>query len=131
MSSESKHDYVKDGKYNKICACVDCKRTYDEWCKKQKEEGCTICKRKRIVLEEVVCEKPITHIHKWGFKREYEGKWEPHRPEERPRHCKNCKKEHKHCDCKDKKDYKKDHKKEDKKDHKKHRSDDSGFSDDY
>ena len=128
---ESKHDYVENGKYNKICACVKCVKKYDEWCKKNKEEGCTVCKRKRIVLEEIVCEKPITTIHKWGFKREYEGKWEDHHPEERPRHCKKCKKENKHCACNNKKDHKKEDKKDHKKDNKKHQSDDSGFSDDY
>ena len=116
MSSESGHDYVKDGKYNKICACVKCVRTCDEWFKKNKKEGCTSCRSKVKVIRVIECEQPVTTIYKFGETREYEGKWEPHHALPRP---KDCKKEHK-----------KDHKKEHKKDHKKDCKKDD-FSEDY
>ena len=134
MSSESEHDYVKDGKYNKICECVRCVRTFGEWCKKNKKEGCTTCRSKVKVIRVIECEQPVTITHKFGKTEEFESKWRPHEPIERPKHCKSCKKERKHCACNDKKDYKKDHKKDDKKDNKKdhkRRHDDSAFSDDY
>jgi len=149
MSSESEHSYVKDGKYHKLCECVKCVRTFNEWCKKNRKEGCTTCKSKVKIIRVIECEQPITTVYKFGETREYEGKWEHHEALERPRHCLTCKKENKHCSCKDnkkddkkdyhkkddKKHYKKDDKKDDKKDckkdHKKHRNEDSGFSDDY
>lgn len=120
---DSKHDEYDDNSYKKRCYCEKCKRTYDEWCKKNKDEGHTTCKRKCYTICEVVCEKPVTTVTHWGYKKEYEGKWEPYRGGEPPKHCKRCKKESKHCGCDDrKKNHKKDHKK---------RQEDSGFSDDY
>lgn len=102
MNSESGHDFIKDGKYNKVCACVKCTKTYDKWCKKNKEDGATICRRKRVVHEEIVCEKPVTTVYNWGHKNIYEGKWEAHRPEPLPRNCDSCKKPASKCGCSNK-----------------------------
>jgi hypothetical protein len=89
-----KHDSCDESGYKKRCYCEKCKRKYDEWCHKNKEHGHTVCKRKCYTICEIVCEKPVTTITHWGFKKEYEGKWEHyHHKEEPPKHCKKeCKK---------------------------------------
>lgn len=124
------HDSYDDNGYQKRCYCEKCKRTYDEWCKKNKEDGCTTCKRRCYTICEIKCEKPVTTVFEWGYKKEYEGKWEHYRSEPVPKPCVSCKKPTKECLCKKSHDHKhdhkgdyeeeygKDHKKSHKKDHK-------------
>lgn len=82
--SKQRHDEYDDKSYKKRCHCQKCVRTYDEWCRKKKEEGRATCKRKCYTICEIVCEQPVTTYNHWGYKKEYEGKWEHHRPEKRP-----------------------------------------------
>lgn len=109
------HDSYDENGYKKRCYCEKCKRKYDEWCRRQKESGHKTCKRKCFTICEVKCEQPKYILDKWGYKKEYEGKWEPfHDKEPKPKHCDRCKKEKKDCSCrKQKKDRKDDSKKGD------------------
>lgn len=70
------HDIIVDGQYKKRCYCQKCTHSFDIWAQKQKEEGRVTCKRKCITLCEIKCEKPVTTVYNWGYKKEYEGKWE-------------------------------------------------------
>lgn len=97
-----KHDSYDDKGYQKRCYCEKCVRTYEDWCKKHKEDGSTHCKRKCYTVCEVKCEKPVTTIHTWGYKKDYEGKWEHYRSESVPKRCGKCKSERKECRCGDK-----------------------------
>jgi hypothetical protein len=81
------HDSYDEHGYKKRCHCTKCKRTYDEWCRKHKEEGCATCKRKCYTVCEIVCEKPHTVVTEWGYKKEYEGKWEKYDHIRPPKNC--------------------------------------------
>ena len=70
------HDECDENGYKQRCHCQKCKRQYDDWCKKNKKDGCTTCKRKCYTICEIVCERPTTSVTRWGYKKEYEGKWE-------------------------------------------------------
>lgn len=96
---ESHHDEHDEHGYKKRCHCQRCKRTYDEWCRKHKEEGHTTCRRKCYTICEIKCEKPIHKRLHWGYKKEYEGKWEPYHKVREPR-CHKCKRERNECECK-------------------------------
>lgn len=104
-SDSEKHDSVKDnGEYEKRCYCEKCVGKYKEWCKKQKEEGCSTCKRRCYTVCEIKCKKTdVIHTH-WGYHEKFEGKWEHYRAEPAPKNCEKCKKEHKDCKCEDRKD---------------------------
>lgn len=101
MAEEQKqHDSYDEHGYKKRCYCEKCEGTYKEWCKKNKEEGCTHCKRRCYTVCEVICEKPITTTVHWGYHEKYEGKWEPyHKAKPAPKHCPTCKKSAKDCKC--------------------------------
>lgn len=109
MSEQSaQHDTYDETGYKKRCYCEKCKRTYDEWCKEKKEEGHQTCQRKCYTICEIVCEKPVTTITHWGYKKEYEGKWERfHDNKPVPKPCKKCKAEKSECKCHKKKSSKK------------------------
>jgi hypothetical protein len=95
------HDRYDEDGYKRRCHCEKCIRTYDEWCKKRKEQGVTHCKRKCYTICEIKCEKPVTTTFNWGYKKEYEGKWESyHNDKPVPKPCNSCKKEGKSCSCK-------------------------------
>jgi hypothetical protein len=106
------HDSYDHGSYKKRCYCQRCCDKYDEWCKEREKEGCVTCKKKCRTICEIVCEQPKTVVTKWGFKKEYEGKWEEHHDEKKPKHCDKCKKKHDRCECHGKK-HKKSHKRYD------------------
>lgn len=102
------HDSCDDNHYEKKCVCVKCERKFGEWCDKKKRDGCTKCKIQRKVIEEIRCEKPVTTIHEWGYKKAYKSKWESideckvdgriEKSHKKERDCKDHKKER---DCKD------------------------------
>lgn len=108
-SGNERHDEWDDHKYKKRCHCQRCVGTYDDWCRKHKEKGCTTCKRKCYTICEIVCEKPVTHVYHWGYKKEYEGRWEPyhgaHGPRQGEEHheehheCGRCHKRRDECEC--------------------------------
>lgn len=93
------HDSCDGENYQRRCSCNKCSRKYDEWCRKNKRGGEPCCKRICRTVCEVVCEKPTTTVHKWGYKEQYDGKWEHHRGEEVPRRCGGCMKPAKECSC--------------------------------
>lgn len=99
-----KHDTVNEkGEYEKRCYCQKCVGRYKEWCRKNKEEGCTTCKRRCYTVCEIKCKKTdIIHTN-WGFHEKFEGKWENYRAEDAPKHCDKCRKDRKDCNCHDRK----------------------------
>lgn len=99
------HDSYDENGYQKRCYCEKCVCKYKEWCKKNKEDGCTTCKRRCYTICEIKCEKPVTTLYEWGYKKAYEGKWEPYRSEPTPKPCNSCKKAQKECRCGKKQDY--------------------------
>lgn len=99
MPSHNKHDSYDENGYKKRCYCEKCKKSYDDWCEKNEEDGVTHCKRKCYTICEIVCEKPVTTVTHWGYKKEYEGKWESYRAEEAPKKCHKCKHEMTKCSC--------------------------------
>jgi hypothetical protein len=101
MSDKTTHQHdevTKDG-YKKRCYCEKCKRKYDEFCKKSKHEGKVKCQRKCHTICEIKCEQPVEITKHWGYKKEYETKWDHFRPERAPRKCDKCKKDKEHCGC--------------------------------
>jgi 3-hydroxy-3-methylglutaryl CoA synthase len=94
--SHSEHDTVVDGHYKKRCYCQKCTKQYDEWCRQKKREGCQHCKRICKTVCTVECKKPIKIVKEWGYKEEFEGKWEPHQGKPCPKDCKECKKHEHH-----------------------------------
>lgn len=112
------HDSYDDNHYEKKCVCVKCEKTFGEWCDKKKRDGCTKCKVKRVVIEEIRCEQPVTTIHEWGYKKQYKSKWESIdeckveriRRDKHDKHDDHDRKrDRKDRDCKDKKEHKKRH----------------------
>lgn len=100
--SESSHDSYDDHSYKKRCYCERCKGTYNEWCKRHKEAGHTVCKRKCYTVCEIQCHKEVVHHKDWAFRKEYEGKWEPyHGDKHEPKKC-ACGKAKNECSCGDK-----------------------------
>lgn len=70
------HDHSEGGNYIKRCYCEKCKRKYDDWCDEHEHEGKTHCKKRCVTHCEYVCSKPIKTVKKWGYKKEFVGKWE-------------------------------------------------------
>lgn len=93
-----KHDECDESGYKKRCHCQKCKRQYDDWCKKNKKDGCTTCKRKCYTVCEIKCERPTTSVLHWGYKKEYEGKWEKYEHHGPVPHADKAHKKHKKCD---------------------------------
>jgi len=85
-SKSDRHDSYDEHGYKKRCYCEKCKRKYAEWSKKNKEEGHTTCKRKCYTICEIKCEKPVLTTTHWGYKKEYEGKWERYHKADKPKH---------------------------------------------
>ncbi len=100
MSHHGKHDQITDNGYKQRCYCEKCKAKYDEWCKRQADKGQKICKRRCYTICEVVCKQPKLVVDRWGYKKHYEGKWENYNDFDiKPKHCKRCQKDRKHCTC--------------------------------
>lgn len=70
-----KHDECDESGYKKVCRCEKCVRKYNDWCKKNKKHGETVCKRKCYTVCEVKCERPTTSVTRWGFTEDSETKW--------------------------------------------------------
>jgi hypothetical protein len=96
----AEHDSYDENGYQQRCYCQKCVATYKEWCCRNKSEGVTHCKRRCFTICEIKCEKPVTTVTKWGYKKRYDGEWEKFRSEIAPKPCKSCKKEQKECRCK-------------------------------
>jgi len=108
MADNKMHDSYDENGYKKRCYCEKCKRIYDEWCRNNKETGQKVCERKCYTICEIKCERPKVIVKHWGYKQEFEGKWEPFvDPLPVPKHCGRCKKENADCKCDKKKRVKK------------------------
>lgn len=94
------HDKVTEDGYEKRCYCEKCVGKYKEWCRKNKEEGNTTCKRKCYTVCEIKCKKAVVTHTNWGYHEKFEGKWEPYRAEPAPKKCDRCQHEKKDCSCK-------------------------------
>lgn len=95
-SDSGKHDEYdeKSGQYKKRCYCQKCVKTYNEWCKRQKEHGNTRCRRKCFTVCTIECEKDHTVTTRWGYDQKFEGKWEDYKhARPAPRDCKDKKKD--------------------------------------
>ena len=77
--SEHGHDSYTDSKYQKRCYCEKCKKKYDDWKKEHEEKGKTVCKKRCFTVCEIECTKKVEREINWGYKKKYEGKWEPHK----------------------------------------------------
>lgn len=91
------HDEITEDGYKKRCYCQKCTKKYDEWCREHKDEGHTSCKRRCYTVCEVICEKPVTTVTHWGYKKEFEGKWEKYHDKKVPAKCSECKRSRCRC----------------------------------
>lgn len=88
MADHHEHDSHDEHGYVKRCYCQKCVKTFDDWKHKKQEHGCSTCKRRCRTICEYVCEQPKTTVYHWGFKKEFEGKWERVKAYDRPHDCK-------------------------------------------
>jgi hypothetical protein len=82
------HDCIIGGEYVKKCYCQKCTQKYEEWCEEKKYEGEKHCKRICKTVCTIKCERPIKIVRTWGYKEDWEGKWEDHSGLPEPHECK-------------------------------------------
>lgn len=100
-SSESGHDSSDGSGYTRRCGCQKCGDKYKKWCEATEHfQGEVTCERKKHITYTYRCQRPVNYVESWGFKQDYECKWEPTKAHQPPKHCKACKKESSDCSCK-------------------------------
>ena len=98
-SKSELHDSYDENGYKKRCFCQKCTEQYVLWCKKNKKDGVTHCKRRCRTVCDIKCVKPVTTVYKWEEQQRFEGKWESYKELPVPKDCPSCKQAPKNCKC--------------------------------